>query len=1087
MAASAFALLLLQSVLPNVEAEGEFARLTTFLEARFRPPMDAAERGAWAEQMLQNPGDEAAAEAATRVLALDLPVSLPTLEKLATDSRWRARAAALDAGVRGAPLVKDSRDLTRLRELGLRAAKDPARAVRRNAARVLAEVGDSAEPVLDKLANDTFYDVRIEAIRALVRGGSTDTIPWIAEHLHDPDRQVAELAVDVLPRMGLAGAHALAPFVENRESPIDLRFRALRALRAEGTADELGSSLLEIVKRTEEDTELRALALALALTVGSPFNSPEAVSLVLPIALSATDMEHQSAAMDGLVALGPDAASAVRRALVGMRVPQYTFNRLVSALPAMAHKDATKELQSLMDTLTGADRDDERAMIAQMLGRHAPAGLADFFVTRWPQMGPTSRRESLRVFRGRSDTTRELCEIALPDTSQEVRRAAFELALETSGVTSERCIEAVCAETEPAQYSEFLEMLSRKRPDNTVRGFLLGLLKEADSELFESLTSALDVYAGDAEVVAALVAQHERAHLKQIQQDVEEAHVAWRVRRMTIRAISRIGGDAAVEFLRLRSRSERAIDDELARESIRGLASLAPDDPVLLDLLDAPSLPKVKIEAAIAVAARGRGQGLRTLAREVRNLDSDTRRRALDALSTAHSLELRSGFLKLLALDEQARFGEENRADAIRDLATMDDPEAITTLTNIAREDRSTDARMEAIQALGRRGGDESARVLLTLGELILGEPESEERELLLQSVANALGNTHAALSVPRLMAHLFERPLRDARAHLLTPDVTRQPFERRRLYDRERAAARAIARIGSPALSGVNEWLRRMWSRGLLAVMDPTFMLDLAEEWMEVLPEASEVLAEVAGSFGQDLEPRFRALLIRAQLTHDRRRAATLYDSAHSLAASGAVEKAFARILGSAEAQWGRRPRIWLRCARLVARADAAFVEGKNDEGVRFLEEAIRRGAFDTRTLMDVAASFHSHGMAVRSREVVSQAVALAPSDHTLVESFAWLCLELNEPETALERFRLAETLDEDGAAIRGARFGAASALATLKRTDEAVAILRTLIRDDAEFADALRASPWLQSVRDILEPPSASRPASAPAEKKL
>ncbi|MBI3820203.1 MAG: HEAT repeat domain-containing protein [Planctomycetes bacterium] len=957
--------------------------------------------------------------------------------------------------------------------------------VRRNAARLLAEVGDASTPALKSLVNDPFYDVRMEAIRALVRGGSTDTIPWIAERLGDQDRQVAELAVDVLPRLGSGGAQALAPFLEDMSQPVDLRFRALRALRSEGTAGGLGESLLTIVKRHDENAELRALALALALGVGATFDPPEAVLLLLPIALSSNDLEHQSAAIDGLVSLGPTAATAVRKSLVERSVPQYTFNRLLSALPAMARKDATKELESLFDALSGADRDNERASIVQALGRFAPEGLADYFVNHWAQMGATSRREAVRVFRARSDDTASICEIALPDDSPEVRRAAFELALKTPELSTNRCIEAVCNETQPSQYSEFLEMLTRERPDNDSRGFLLGLLHEADSELFESLTAALDVFTGDEEVVRALAAQHDLAYRKQLEHGSDDADFAWRVRRAAIRTISRVGGPSAIEFLRIRARSERALDGALATEAVRGLARISPDDPLLLDLLDPPSLPAVRVESAIAAAERGRGQGLRALARDVQSLDGDMRRRALNALSRGHSTELRRGFLKLLALDEQARFGDENRADAIRDLAFVEGPESLSTLVEIAGRDRSVDSRIEAIRALGHRGGDESAEQLVRVGDQLLSEPPTDERELQLQAVATALGDSRSAVGVEHLLSHLFERPLHDLQKHLLDPDSVRQVFERRRLYDREHAAARGLGKLGTTAGQAVVDWLRRLRDTGLLQYFDPTFLLDLAEEWTETLPEASDLLAAAAGTFGQDLEPRFRSHIHRAQIAKDRRSAAQLYDSAHALASSGAVDAAFARILGSAEVQWARRPRVWLRCARLISRADAAFAESKADEGVRFLDDAIRNSRGDTRTLVDVASSFHAHGMAIRARDVMAQAVQLAPSDHVLVDSYAWLCLNCGDAELARERFRLAETLDDDGNSIRSARFGQMAALDALGRMEEALGIARWLIHDDPEFVEIIRHSSYLPKVQKALETTlTASRPAFSDAE---
>lgn len=1072
-------LLTLVAFICSITFDDGFERISRRVSPELLPPVEQSQRTEWAVAVLSKGSDEAAVEAATRALALDLPASLAALEALSKHENWRVRTAAIDAGVRGASLVADAGDRTRLREIGLTAATDSVRAVRRNAARLLAEVGDGANPALKTLVCDPFFDVRIESIRALARGGSTDTMRWISERLNDPDRQVAELAVDVLPRLGLSGASELAPFVENIQSPLELRFRALRALRSEGTADDLGDALLQIVTRRSEDGELRALALALALTVGATFDPPEAVALLLPVALSASDLEHQGAAIDGLVALGPNAATSVRKALIDSRVPLYTFNRLLAALPAMARKDAARELQSLFDALTGEERDDERSAIIQSLGRHAPAGLAAFLTTRWSMCGATARREAVRVFMFRSDVTSEFCELALLDSSAEVRRAAFELALRTPEVSTQRCIEAVCRETEPSQYSEFLETLPRRRPEPLVRGFLLGLMKEADSEIFESLTSALDAFSKDSEVVQFLIDQHERAQRKQLSDDSEDSHTAWRVRRMAIRTIARIGGAEAIEFLRWRARSERSVDAQLAMEAIHGLSVNAPNDAVLVEFMDPPSLPLVRIEAAIAVTMTGKSQGLRTLARDVRLLNGDSRRRALNALARGRNLELRKGFLQLLALDDQAMFGDENRIDAIRDLVLVNDPDSLETLKKIAAKDRSLEARIAAIHGIGRNSSTLSASILIEIGDDIYKNDQSDERELLLESVAESLTETRSTDAIPWLLVHIFERSLMNARQHLLNPDVARPPFERRRIYDQEHRAARAFAKYGNSSGPIIVKWLQEMWRRGLFSLVDPTFLLDIADEWIEAIPDASTALSEIASASGQDLEPRFRALINRAQLTRDRRMAAILYDFAHALARSGAVERAFARLLGSAEAQRGRRPRVWLRCARLIARAEAAFSEMKPDEGTRFLEEAVRQGASDSRTLVEVSGAFHAHGQAARSKDVLSQAVAMAPSDPALNETLAWLVYELGDSEGALERFRRAETLYDDPNSARMPRLGAACALAALSRTNEAESVVRDCVREDPDLAHVISQSKQLERLVPFLEtpPPDAVR----------
>ena len=274
------------------------------------------------------------------------------------------------------------------------------------------------------------------------------------------------------------------------------------------------------------------------------------------------------------------------------------------------------------------------------------------------------------------------------------------------------------------------------------------------------------------------------------------------------------------------------------------------------------------------------------------------------------------------------------------------------------------------------------------------------------------------------------------------------------------------------------------MIARGELQLVDPTFLLDLAEAWIEAFPRVTQRLADAAPALGSELDFRFRSLLLRSQVAADRRAAGNLLDTAHALASSGGVDGASARILGSTDPTIGRRPRRWLHASVALARADSAFADVRTDEGFRFLESAARRGAQDTRCLMEVAAAFHARGQSQRARDLAADAHALAPNDRSVCETYAWLCLQAGDAALAYETFRLAQTLEEDeDAGARTARFGAACALAALKRVDEAVEIVRALLREDPDLLGEVRRSPHLAPVRDMLhldgvEPTAASAP---------
>src|SRR5262249_1366684 len=155
--------------------------------------------------------------------------------------------------------------------------------------------------------------------------------------------------------------------------------------------------------------------------------------VLLPVALSANDLDLQSAATEGLIALGPEGAHAVRTALAKQTLPLLTFNRLLAALCAMARQDAFQELKALWESVD-AGREDEATAIGRALGRYAPKGLADLFLLRWNETSASIQLEMVRAFRMRDDLSGTFCDRALSSPNVEVRKVAFEMALRTPAV-----------------------------------------------------------------------------------------------------------------------------------------------------------------------------------------------------------------------------------------------------------------------------------------------------------------------------------------------------------------------------------------------------------------------------------------------------------------------------------------------------------------------------------------------------------------------------------------------------------------------------------------------------------------------------
>ncbi|HKE01522.1 MAG TPA: hypothetical protein VKE69_10975, partial [Planctomycetota bacterium] len=139
-------------------------RLARAVPPELLPPAPTRERIDWAARSLAA-DDASVREAAVRCLALEAATAWDAIDEASRASEWRARAGALDAAARGAPLLADAASPARLVHLAIAGARDAHRGVRRSAARLLAEAGAAGEATqaLATLLADPFFDVRLEA------------------------------------------------------------------------------------------------------------------------------------------------------------------------------------------------------------------------------------------------------------------------------------------------------------------------------------------------------------------------------------------------------------------------------------------------------------------------------------------------------------------------------------------------------------------------------------------------------------------------------------------------------------------------------------------------------------------------------------------------------------------------------------------------------------------------------------------------------------------------------------------------------------------------------------------------------------
>lgn len=1061
---------------PAPPADGFVERLAEQVPPALQVP---SARLVWALAAL-DADDLSLRELALRALAEQPSEAMDAAQRLLGEMRWRRRALALELLRRAAPLFAEEPH-ARAVALGCAAAGDAERPVRRAAARLLGELCSATPTELAKLTRDDFFDIRIEAIRACARIADAGACAAVAQSLGDPDASVPTAAVDALARMGEGGVALLAQRLQDSSLPLDLRLRALSQMRALGVVLAEAGPLQVIASNKKESRDLRVAAAGVLAASGASADADDLPDILVERAIGTSDLWVQDSALAALRRLGAPAAESLRRAVLSRSMHPFVFRRLMKVLPRLGGVDAEAALKSLFDEL-GQGREEERAAILSILGRRAPAGWVPWLVERWALAGEPAQLEALRMLRGRDDVPEDLCKLALAHATRDVRRIGFQLAIQSPSVSTDLCISAVAAERDETLRGEWLEGLPRRRPQPAVRSYLLDQLQSGDPEFFESVVAGLEAFRDD-DTATALIHHHDRVYEAQLRSDADEARLHWRVRRMILRSLSQIGGPRAIDFLRLRARAERAVDGELAAQAARGLATLAPDDPTLRDLLYPPSLRAVRAEAAIARTRRGDAEGIVVLTRMLRLLDADGRRRAFDALAVGGG-ERHKDLLQWIAVDEAGKLTDETRTDAIQDLAVLPGEQAFAALSQIAESEGSLEARIEAIHALGRRGGDEAARVLTSIREkLRIGGGIDGEREPLMRALARALGDTRSPAAVAPLLEHLFERIVKDCALHLVEAAQPLSAHERGRQYDRELAAARGIAQLGRPAAAAVDAAVARLAAAGLVRLLDSAFLLDVAEVWSSQFPASSRLLIEQASRSQGDGESRVRALWLAASSDGDRERSARRLVAMRSLAAAGTAEAAVARALGEPDPAHGRLPWVWLSVAPDLARAAAAGARGDRERAIELAKAAAERGARDTKVLLDGASLLGGNGAPEEAARLTRAARVLAPDDRPLCEGLGWLLLGLGHHEEALEVFREALTLeDEDDPVGRQAWLGVASALTRLNRPAEAQAILRTLLAQAPELAPSLARHPYLREVVRAVVPPE---PASAEREQ--
>jgi HEAT repeat protein len=217
--------------------------------------------------------------------------------------------------------------------------------VRMYAARALGEIGapaKSAKDALKKALADSTIDVSSEAAVALCKLGESeaDAVALIKRAIEFPERGVARVAIQCVPRMGAAGKElvplALAKMGAANENT---RYAAVW-LVGELPAAEAGKAAAEVGKRaTDQFVEVRRLAGRVLERMG-PAAAPAAESLGTALATE-KDAEVRDLFIEALASMGAGAKPAVAGLLPQIANRDLTTPMRAKVIAAVAAADPT--------------------------------------------------------------------------------------------------------------------------------------------------------------------------------------------------------------------------------------------------------------------------------------------------------------------------------------------------------------------------------------------------------------------------------------------------------------------------------------------------------------------------------------------------------------------------------------------------------------------------------------------------------------------------------------------------------------------------------------------------------------------------
>lgn len=217
--------------------------------------------------------------------------------------------------------------------------------VRMYAARALGEIGapaKSAKDALKKALADSTIDVSSEAAVALCKLGESeaDAVALIKRAIEFPERGVARVAIQCVPRMGAAGKELIPLALAKMGAPNEnTRYAAVWLVGALPAA-EAGKAAADVGKRaTDQFVEVRRLAGRVLERMG-PAAAPAAESLGTALATE-KDAEVRDLFIEALAAMGAGAKPAVAGLLPQIANRDLTTPMRAKVIAAVAAADPT--------------------------------------------------------------------------------------------------------------------------------------------------------------------------------------------------------------------------------------------------------------------------------------------------------------------------------------------------------------------------------------------------------------------------------------------------------------------------------------------------------------------------------------------------------------------------------------------------------------------------------------------------------------------------------------------------------------------------------------------------------------------------